>query len=110
MYLAVPLSLYPGEHILRALRSHGLTTVRIEKVKNSNRSFFDLRLFSILISMLIGASLVEYTLLGPTCIFYCRWRFTRGGGNVIAIHRSKPQGFKYKYMYVNCGEVSPFEW
>jgi respiratory burst oxidase len=29
---------------------------------------------------------------------------------VIAIHRSKPQGFKYKYMYVNCGEVSPFEW
>jgi hypothetical protein len=53
MYLAVPLLLYSGERLLRALRSHGLTTVRIEKVKNSNSSFFDLRLLSILISMLI---------------------------------------------------------
>jgi hypothetical protein len=52
MYLAVPLLLYSGERLLRALRSHGLTTVRIEKVKNSNSSFFDLRLFSNLISML----------------------------------------------------------
>jgi respiratory burst oxidase len=34
-------------------------------------------------------------------------------GNVIAIHMSKPQGFNYKsgqYIYVNCSEVSPFEW
>ncbi|BAF29973.2 Os12g0541300, partial [Oryza sativa Japonica Group] len=34
-------------------------------------------------------------------------------GNVIAIHMTKPHGFKYKsgqYIYVNCGEVSPFEW
>ncbi|TVU49940.1 hypothetical protein EJB05_01285, partial [Eragrostis curvula] len=70
MYLAIPLLLYAGERVLRALRSHGLTTVRIEKVA-----------------------------LYP--------------GNVIAIHMSKPQGFKYKsgqYIYVNCGEVSPFEW
>ncbi|KAL6643681.1 hypothetical protein ACP70R_018447 [Stipagrostis hirtigluma subsp. patula] len=70
MYLAIPLLLYAGERLLRALRSHGLTTVRIEKVA-----------------------------LYP--------------GNVIAIHMSKPQGFRYKsgqYIYVNCGEVSPFEW
>ncbi|GJN34843.1 hypothetical protein PR202_gb23542 [Eleusine coracana subsp. coracana] len=70
MYLGIPLLLYSGERILRALRSHGLTTVRIEKVA-----------------------------LYP--------------GNVIAIHMSKPPGFKYKsgqYIYVNCGEVSPFEW
>ncbi|KAK3139950.1 hypothetical protein QOZ80_5AG0393050 [Eleusine coracana subsp. coracana] len=70
MYLAIPLLLYSGERTLRALRSHGLTTVRIEKVA-----------------------------LYP--------------GNVIAIHMSKPPGFKYKsgqYIYVNCGEVSPFEW
>ncbi|XP_071692611.1 respiratory burst oxidase homolog protein C-like [Rutidosis leptorrhynchoides] len=34
-------------------------------------------------------------------------------GNVLALHMSKPQGFKYKsgqYMFVNCKEVSPFEW
>ncbi|KAL7617361.1 respiratory burst oxidase homolog protein C [Lactuca sativa] len=34
-------------------------------------------------------------------------------GNVLAIHMSKPQGFKYKsgqYMFVNCAAVSPFEW
>ncbi|KAJ1265610.1 hypothetical protein BS78_08G089600 [Paspalum vaginatum] len=70
MYLAVPLLLYAGERLLRALRSHGLTTVRIEKVA-----------------------------VYP--------------GNVIAIHMSKPHGFSYKsgqYIYVNCGEVSPFEW
>ncbi|KAI3802582.1 hypothetical protein L1987_30720 [Smallanthus sonchifolius] len=34
-------------------------------------------------------------------------------GNVLALHMSKPQGFKYKsgqYMFVNCADVSPFEW
>ncbi|KAI3773514.1 hypothetical protein L1987_48044 [Smallanthus sonchifolius] len=34
-------------------------------------------------------------------------------GNVLALHMSKPQGFKYKsgqYMFVNCAVVSPFEW
>ncbi|KQJ86446.2 respiratory burst oxidase homolog protein B-like [Brachypodium distachyon] len=70
MYLAIPVLLYASERILRALRSHGFTTVRIEKVA-----------------------------VYP--------------GNVIAIHMSKPHGFKYKsgqYIYVNCGEVSPFEW
>uniref|UniRef100_A0ACD5XN41 Uncharacterized protein n=1 Tax=Avena sativa TaxID=4498 RepID=A0ACD5XN41_AVESA len=70
MYLAIPVLLYAGERLLRALRSHGLTTVRIEKVA-----------------------------VYP--------------GNVIAIHMSKPHGFRYKsgqYIYVNCGEVSPFEW
>nr|QVP25927.1 membrane-bound NADPH oxidase [Hordeum vulgare] len=70
MYLAVPVLLYAGERLLRALRSHGLTTVRIEKVA-----------------------------VYP--------------GNVIAIHMSKPHGFRYRsgqYIYVNCSEVSPFEW
>lgn len=34
-------------------------------------------------------------------------------GNVLSLHMSKPQGFKYKsgqYMFVNCAAVSPFEW
>ncbi|XP_068658484.1 respiratory burst oxidase homolog protein B-like [Aristolochia californica] len=34
-------------------------------------------------------------------------------GNVLALHMSKPQGFKYKsgqYIFVNCVDVSPFEW
>ncbi|KVH99035.1 Calcium-binding EF-hand [Cynara cardunculus var. scolymus] len=34
-------------------------------------------------------------------------------GNVLTLHMSKPQGFKYKsgqYMFVNCKAVSPFEW
>ncbi|KAK1407129.1 hypothetical protein QVD17_38740 [Tagetes erecta] len=34
-------------------------------------------------------------------------------GNVLALHMSKPHGFKYKsgqYMFVNCKAVSPFEW
>lgn len=34
-------------------------------------------------------------------------------GNVLALHVSKPQGFKYtsgQYIFVNCSAVSPFEW
>ncbi|XP_058102675.1 respiratory burst oxidase homolog protein C-like [Magnolia sinica] len=34
-------------------------------------------------------------------------------GNVLTLHTSKPNGFRYKsgqYMFVNCSAVSPFEW
>ncbi|GKV18536.1 hypothetical protein SLEP1_g28900 [Rubroshorea leprosula] len=34
-------------------------------------------------------------------------------GNVLSLHMSKPQGFKYtsgQYIFVNCSEVSPFQW
>ncbi|KAH9705756.1 respiratory burst oxidase [Citrus sinensis] len=34
-------------------------------------------------------------------------------GNVLALHMSKPDRFRYKsgqYMFVNCAAVSPFEW
>ncbi|CAL9199058.1 respiratory burst oxidase homolog protein C-like [Musa acuminata AAA Group] len=34
-------------------------------------------------------------------------------GNVLALHVSKPQGFKYRsgqYVFVNCAAVSPFQW
>ncbi|KRG96817.1 hypothetical protein GLYMA_19G233900v4 [Glycine max] len=34
-------------------------------------------------------------------------------GNVLALHMSKPQGFKYssgQYIFVNCPDVSPFQW
>ncbi|EXC05644.1 Respiratory burst oxidase-like protein B [Morus notabilis] len=34
-------------------------------------------------------------------------------GNVLALHMSKPQGFKYssgQYIYLNCAAISPFQW
>ncbi|PRQ18130.1 putative NAD(P)H oxidase (H(2)O(2)-forming) [Rosa chinensis] len=34
-------------------------------------------------------------------------------GNVLALHMSKPQGFRYhsgQYMFINCAAVSSFEW
>ncbi|KAK9292063.1 hypothetical protein L1049_020017 [Liquidambar formosana] len=34
-------------------------------------------------------------------------------GNVMALHISKPQGFKYtsgQYIFVNCSAISPFQW
>ncbi|CAK9163207.1 unnamed protein product [Ilex paraguariensis] len=69
MYLAVPITLYGGERLIRAFRS-SIKPVKILKVA-----------------------------VYP--------------GNVLALHMSKPQGFRYKsgqYMFVNCAAVSPFEW
>ncbi|KAM6577843.1 hypothetical protein CsatB_029680 [Cannabis sativa] len=34
-------------------------------------------------------------------------------GNVLALHMSRPQGFKYtsgQYIYLNCSAISPFQW
>ncbi|XP_076933478.1 respiratory burst oxidase homolog protein C-like [Bidens hawaiensis] len=69
MYVVIPILLYAGERLLRALRS-SVKPVKMLKVA-----------------------------VYP--------------GNVLALHMSKPQGFKYKsgqYMFVNCKDVSPFEW
>ncbi|OWM76300.1 hypothetical protein CDL15_Pgr009946 [Punica granatum] len=69
MYLAVPVTLYACERLIRAFRS-SIKPVKILKVA-----------------------------VYP--------------GNVLALHMSKPNGFKYKsgqYMFVNCSAVSPFEW
>ncbi|KAL3818455.1 hypothetical protein ACJIZ3_004360 [Penstemon smallii] len=69
MYLAVPITLYAGERLIRAFRS-SIKAVKILKVA-----------------------------VYP--------------GNVLTLHMSKPQGFKYKsgqYIFVNCAAVSPFEW
>ncbi|KAL6955336.1 NAD(P)H oxidase (H2O2-forming) [Sarracenia purpurea var. burkii] len=69
MYLAVPITLYACERLIRAFRS-SIKPVKILKVA-----------------------------VYP--------------GNVLSLHMSKPQGFKYKsgqYMFVNCAAVSPFEW
>ncbi|XP_057470526.1 respiratory burst oxidase homolog protein C-like [Actinidia eriantha] len=69
MYVAVPVTLYACERLIRAFRS-SMKPIKILKVG-----------------------------VYP--------------GNVLALHMSKPQGFKYKsgqYMFVNCADVSPFEW
>ncbi|XP_030536789.1 respiratory burst oxidase homolog protein D [Rhodamnia argentea] len=69
MYLAVPVTLYACERLIRAFRS-SIKPVKILKVA-----------------------------LYP--------------GNVLALHMSKPHGFKYRsgqYMFLNCKAVSPFEW
>jgi hypothetical protein len=34
-------------------------------------------------------------------------------GNVLAIHMTKPEGFRYKsgmYLFLQCSQISPFEW
>ena len=34
-------------------------------------------------------------------------------GDVLALHMTKPRGFHYKsgmYIYIQCPEISPFEW
>ncbi|XP_062196966.1 respiratory burst oxidase homolog protein B-like [Phragmites australis] len=69
IYLAVPMVLYAGERLTRALRS-SVRPVKILKVA-----------------------------VYP--------------GNVLSLHFSKPQGFRYKsgqYIFVNCAAVSPFQW
>ncbi|XP_047325519.1 respiratory burst oxidase homolog protein C-like [Impatiens glandulifera] len=69
MYLAVPITIYGCERLIRAFRS-SIRPVKIQKVA-----------------------------VYP--------------GNVLSLHMSRPQGFKYRsgqYMFVNCAAVSPFEW
>ncbi|XP_010259644.1 PREDICTED: respiratory burst oxidase homolog protein B-like [Nelumbo nucifera] len=69
MYLAVPVTLYACERLIRTFRS-GYKTVKILKVA-----------------------------VYP--------------GNVLALHMSKPQGFKYRsgqYIFVNCSAVSSLQW
>ncbi|PIN26486.1 NAD(P)H oxidase [Handroanthus impetiginosus] len=69
MYLAVPITLYASERLIRAFQS-SIQAVQILKA-------------------------TIYT------------------GNVLTLHMSKPQGFKYKsgqYVFVNCPAVSRFEW
>lgn len=69
MYLAIPVILYAGERLKRALRS-SVRPVKILKVA-----------------------------VYP--------------GNVLTLHMSKPQGFRYRsgqYIFVNCAAVSPFQW
>ncbi|KAF8650863.1 hypothetical protein HU200_063771 [Digitaria exilis] len=69
MYLAVPMVVYAGERLKRALRS-SVRPVKILKVA-----------------------------VYP--------------GNVLSLHFSKPQGFRYRsgqYIFVNCAAVSPFQW
>ncbi|KAF8387818.1 hypothetical protein HHK36_026479 [Tetracentron sinense] len=69
MYLAVPITLYTCERLIRAFRS-GSKTVKILKVA-----------------------------VYP--------------GNVLALHMTKPNGFKYRsgqYIFVNCSAVSSFQW
>lgn len=69
MYLAIPMTLYAGERLKRALRS-SVRPVKILKVA-----------------------------VYP--------------GNVLTLHMSKPQGFRYRsgqYIFVNCAAVSPFQW
>ncbi|CAA2935206.1 respiratory burst oxidase homolog C [Olea europaea subsp. europaea] len=69
MYLAIPITLYAGERLIRAFRS-------------------SIKAFKIL-------KVAVYP------------------GNVLVLHMSKPQDFKYEsgqYIFVNCATVSPFEW
>ncbi|WZZ19318.1 hypothetical protein YC2023_112407 [Brassica napus] len=59
----------------------------------------------------------------PTILYACERliRLFRSGskavavypGNVLSLYMSKPKGFKYRsgqYIYVNCSDVSPFQW
>jgi respiratory burst oxidase len=97
MYLAVPILLYASERLLRALRS-GYKTVRILKVCYPT----DLQIHHCAIT---GKKTdVDFLLNFQVAVY---------PGNVLALHMSKPQGFRYtsgQYIFVNCSAVSPFQW
>lgn len=104
MYLAVPVLLYVGERLIRAFRS-SIKPVQILKV-----SIFPLLLFFFWISLFCESN-IEYKL--NASISDWNLKVAVYPGNVLALHMSRPQGFKYKsgqYMFVNCAAVSPFEW
>ncbi|GJX75752.1 respiratory burst oxidase homolog protein C-like protein [Tanacetum coccineum] len=112
----------------------------LKKLTGFNAFWYTHHLFIIVYGMLIVHGIKLYLTkewykkprLGCTSVFnlaLCCERLTRAlrstvkpvsilkvavyPGNVLALHMSKPAGFKYKsgqYMFVNCKAVSPFEW
>lgn len=112
----------------------------LKKLTGFNAFWYSHHLFVIVYSLLIAHGIKLYLshewykkttwmyLMVPMTLYACE-RLTRAlrssvkpvkilkvavyPGNVLALHMSKPQGFKYKsgqYMFVNCAAVSPFEW
>lgn len=99
MYLAIPICLYATERLIRALRS-SIKAVSIQKVIKEmwtvNKEFFTcMYVIKFVILFMLHLQVAVYP------------------GNVLALHMSKPDRFRYKsgqYMFVNCAAVSPFEW
>lgn len=102
MYLAVPVSFYACERIIRTVRENSYA-VSIVKVTHSTRP----QTISITQSLSKKCK-VEFLLLHVSFIQAAIYP-----GNVLSIHMKKPQGFKYKsgmYLFVKCPGVSTFEW
>ena len=112
MYIAVPLLLYAGERTLRSVRAVG-SNVDVLKVKWLQQCHLYVMLcLSVCLSvyllfiddvssrdLLCGATVCEQAAI-----------YT---GNVLAIHMTKPENFKYKsgmYLFLQCPQISSFEW
>ncbi|KVH98073.1 Calcium-binding EF-hand [Cynara cardunculus var. scolymus] len=84
----------------------------LKKLTGFNAFWYSHHLFVIVYAMLIVHGIKLY--LTKECVKPVKiLKVAVYPGNVLALHMSKPQGFKYKsgqYMFVNCAAVSPFEW
>ncbi|KAL0658321.1 hypothetical protein Bca4012_078906 [Brassica carinata] len=80
----------------------------LKKLTGFNAFWYSHHLFIIVYALLIVHGIKLYL----TKIWYQK-TVAVYPGNVLSLHVTKPQGFKYKsgqYMFVNCRAVSPFEW
>ncbi|KAL9993797.1 putative NAD(P)H oxidase (H(2)O(2)-forming) [Helianthus debilis subsp. tardiflorus] len=104
MYLAVPILLYACERLIRTFRSRLIPAQLCKVVYIYNHGLLRW-LFVFIIGKKDEISKIDIGCFTQKVLVY--------PGNVLALHMTKPQGFKYKsgqYMFVKYAAISPFEW
>ena len=117
MYLSIPLLVYIGERLLRLFRAgfQGVKILKVTMLSNFLLSIYETypchKVFYN-IGQLKKNSNAPHMMITKHCINVLM-QVAVYPGNVLTLHMSKPQGFKYKsgqYIFLKCPNISPFEW
>lgn len=122
MYIAIPVLLYVGERIFRAIRS-GLYEVEILKVYivvlfgrklgTKVHNFGNCSMQSAMNYCFFNHNCLITIMLYLFFLFLIHMQASIYPGKVLSLKLQKPEGFKYHsgmYIFIQCPHISPFEW
>lgn len=122
MYIAIPVLLYVGERIFRAIRS-GLYEVEILKVYivvlfgrkfgTKVHNFGNCSMQSATTYFCFNEKCLITIMLRLFFLFLIHLQASIYPGKVLSLKLQKPEGFKYHggmYIFIQCPHISPFEW